>query len=133
MLTITDEGSLSRALSSSIDTRLKELLIERVRQLAVDDLTTAACFVIVRPGDTDESLEQALGFSVFRNPADGTRFGDPDFSPGWEWLASHPFGYELTFEGTTDFTTVVMVEVGPGTDPDLLKLFATYAGEQAVG
>ena len=25
-----------------------------------------------------------------------------------------------------------VVEVGPGTDPDLLELFAMYAGEQAV-
>ena len=102
MLTITDGGSLSRALSSSIHTRLKSLLTERVRQLDVEDLSTAARFVIVQPGDTGEALEQALSFSVLQNPADGTRFGDPDFSPGWEWLASHLFGYELTFEGTTD-------------------------------
>ena len=132
MLTITDGGSLTRALSTTIDPRLKQLLANRVRQLDVEDLSTAARFVIVQPGDTVADADQALGFCILQNPADGTRFGDAEFSPGFEWIEDHGFAFELTFEATTDFTVAVLVERGRGIDPNLLAFCATYAGEQTV-
>ena len=132
MLTITDGGSLSRALRTPIDPRLKRLLTDRIQQLDVEDLSTAARFVIVQPGDTIADADRALGFCILQNLADGTRFGDPDFSPGFEWIEDHGFAFELTFEATTDFTVAVLVERGRGIDPNLLNFCATYAGEQAV-
>jgi hypothetical protein len=50
MLTITDGGSLSRALSSSLDPGIKRLLRLRCKQLG-GDITHQARFVIVQPGD----------------------------------------------------------------------------------
>ena len=88
MLTITDGGSLTRALSTSIDPLLKRLLIERRDQLG-GDIVDNARFVVIQPGDSLDTLEIALGFSVFQNQTDGRRFDDPQFSPSWEWLADH--------------------------------------------
>lgn len=130
---VTDGGSLLRALSSPINPHLKELLTERVRQLDIEDLSTTARFVIFQPGDTTDDLDQALGFSVFQNSADGTRYGNPDFSPGWEWIEDHGHCYELVFILTDDgFAHVVFVPRDSGVDGSLLNFCATYASEQAV-
>jgi len=126
MLTITDGGSLTRVFRTSIDRRLKRLLIERREQLG-GDIAGEARFVIVQPGDTIQALEAELTFSVFQNPADGTRFGDPDFTPGWEWIEDHGHCFELVFIFTDDgFTHVVLVEQSPGVDPDLLRPCRLY-------
>ena len=123
---ITDEGSLARALKSPIDTRLKRLLMERRDQLG-GDIKNLARFVIVQPGDVMTALEQALGWSVFTT-LEGQRFGDPDYYPGWEWLADHGHCFELVYIFTDDgFAHVVLVEKAPGVDPDLLKLCEQYA------
>ena len=122
MLTITDVGSPLRALSTSIDRRLKRLLTERCSQLG-GAIAGEARFVIVQPGDSIEALEAELNFSVFQNPADGTRFGDPDFTPGWEWIEDHGHTFELVFIlDDSGFAHVVLIENAQGVDPELLKL-----------
>jgi len=126
MLTITDVGSLSRALSTSIDRRLKRLLIKRRDQLG-GDIRDKARFVIVQPGDSIQALEAELSFSVFQNSGDGTRFGDPGFTPGWEWIEDHGHCFELVFILTDDgFAHVVLVENAQGVDPQLLTLCRLY-------
>lgn len=126
MLSITDGGSLSRALKLPLDLRLKRLLIDRRDQLG-GDITDIARFVIVQPGDSLNALETELGFSVFQNPADGTRFGEPDFTPGWEWLADHGHCWETLFEFTTDFSHVVIIQNTPMQNRLLRTLCLTYA------
>ena len=130
MLTITDGESLTRALSLPLDPRLKQLLIERRDQLG-GDITDRARFVIVQPGDTLNGLEAELSFSVFQNPGDGTCFGDPNFTPGWEWLADHGHCFELVFIMTDDgFAHVVLIQNAQGVDPELLKLCGLYVTDQ---
>src|SRR5688500_18624017 len=98
MLTVQDWASLSRVLIHSMYAQLKRPLISWRDQLAeFDDLSEIARFVIVQPGDTHAMLERELGFSVFRNPVDGRRFGDPEFDPGWESLADHGHCFEMVF------------------------------------
>lgn len=133
MLIVTNEHSLSHALGSSIDPRLKQLLLDRIQQLEVEELSTAARFVIVQPGDTIVDVDRGLGFSIMQNPGDGTRYGDPDFTPGWEWIEDHGFAFELVFIFTDDgFAHVVFVPIEPSIDANLLNLCATYAGGQTV-
>lgn len=124
MLTITDGVSLSRALTTSIDPRLKQLLTDRIQQLDVEDLSTAARFIIVQPGDTLDDLEKELGFLI---AGDHERGFDP------EWVADHGTFYEAVWILTDDgFAHVVLVPREPGISPDLLDFCATYASEQAV-
>ncbi len=60
MLTVTDGGSLSRALTTSLDPPIKRLLIERRDQLG-GDITGLARFLIAEPLDGLNALETALG------------------------------------------------------------------------
>ncbi len=129
MLTI-DGGTHARALSLPLDPRLKRLLIERRDQLG-GDITDRARFVIVQPGDNPNALEAELSFSVFQKPGDGTRFGDPDFTPGWEWLADHGHCFELVFILTDDgFAHAVLIQNAQGVDPELLRLCELYVTDQ---
>jgi len=126
MLSITDGGSLARALKLPIDLQLKQLLIERRDQLG-GDIVGIARFIVVQPGDSLVALETALGFSVLQNQTDGRRFGDPEFTPSLEWLADHDHCFEVVFIMTDDgFAHVVLVENSPGVDPHLLKLCQMY-------
>ena len=129
MLTITDGGSLTRALNLPIDPRLKQLLIERRDQLG-GDIVDLARFIVVQPGDSMEALEQELGWSIFMT-SEGYRFGEPDYYPSWEWLADHGHCYEMVFIFTDDgFAHVVLVENSRGVDPELLNLCGLYVTDQ---
>ena len=129
MLTITDGGSLARALKLPIGLRLKRLLTERRDQLG-GDIKDQARFIIVQPGDVMTALEQELGWSVFTTP-EGQRFGESDFYPGWEWIADHGHCFEMVFILTDDgFAHVILIENSPGVDPDLLKLCRMYVTEE---
>ena len=130
MLTITDGGSLTRALTMPIDPRLKRLLVERRDQIG-GDIVDIARFIVVQPGDSLVGLESALGFSILQNQTDGRRFGDPEFSPSWEWLADHGHCFELVFIMTDDgFAHVVLIENSEGIDPELLRLCGMYVTDQ---
>ncbi len=111
MLTITDGGSLLRALSTSIDLRLKRLLIERRDQLG-GDIKGLARFLIAEPSDGLDALETELGFPVR---------GELESSFGCEWIADHGTFYEVVWILTDDGFAHVAFITKQGTDPDLLK------------
>ncbi len=130
MLTVTDGGSLTRALTTSIDPSMKRLLIERRDQLG-GDIVDLARFIVLQPGDSLGALEAALGFSVLQNQVDGRRVGDPEFSPSWEWLADHGHCFELVFIfDDSGFAHVVLIENSQGVDPELVKLCGLYVTAQ---
>jgi len=130
MLTITDGGSLARALRMPLDPRLKQLLIERRDQLG-GDIVDIARFIVVQPGDRMTALKDQLGWSLFENVTDGRHFGDPEFSPSWEWLADHGHCFEMVFIMTDDgFAHVALIQNAQGVDPDLLQLCTAYTAEQ---
>ena len=126
MIYVADATSLLRVLDSSIDARIQRLLTERRDQLG-GDITDQARFVIVERGETTADVERQLGFSVFQNPGDGTCFGEPDFTPGWESIEDHGHCFELVFIFTDDgFAHVVFVNKAVEIDPELLRLCEEY-------
>jgi hypothetical protein len=130
MLTITDGGSLSRALTYPLDTQLSDLLIKRQSQLG-GEIEGIASFVVIQSFDRPRWVENALGYSVFENPVDGTRWGDPEYTPAFEFIEDHGFAFELAFQFTDDFTHVFFVENAPNTHPDFLSFCAHYASAHA--
>lgn len=97
-----------------------------------EDIGDLVHFAVVQPGDKATDLERSIGFSIFQNPADGSRQGEPDWQPGWEWLQEHEFAYELCFiMDDSGFGHVVIVPKEPGIDPSLLNLCAAYAPAHA--
>jgi hypothetical protein len=133
MLSIRDEASLSRALELPIDNQIKRLLRKRRTELGYEfDLTELAHFVVMQAGDSLAELEQVLSFSVFQNPADGSRVGDPDFTPGWEWIEDHGSAWEFVFiMDDSGFGHVVIAPKQQGISPELLNFCRQYASAHA--
>ena len=116
MFTITDGGSLARALRMPIDPRLKQLLIQRVDQLG-GEIAGEACFLIAEPLDSLEALEAELGFVIQSNA---------ELSFGCEWVEDHGTFYEAVWILTDDGYAHVAFIAKRGTDPDLLKFCETH-------
>lgn len=128
MLSITDGGSLARA---PIDPDLIALINKRLEQLRRNydgDFKNIVSFLIVEPGDSQREITEALGFSILRNPVDGLVFGDPRFTPGWEWFQCHGRWFELVYILSDDgFGTIVFVPNDPSVEFDLHSLCLEYA------
>ncbi len=127
---ITSSDALERALTLPLPDPIRDLLLLRRDQLG-GEIAGHARFVVFEARDRPRWLEEALGFSVFGNAGDGTRHGDPDYSPGFDTYTDHGFAYELTFELTADFTHVVIVENAPGVNREVLEFCAKYARQHA--
>ena len=127
MLTITDGGSLTRALKTALDLRIKRLLMERRDQLD-GRIEGEARFIVMQPGDSLDALDTALGFSILQNQTDGLRFGDPGFSPTWEWMADHGHCWEAPFIfDDSGFAHVVIIQNSPMQNRLLRALCLTHA------
>ncbi len=116
MLTVTDGGSLLRALSTSIDPLLKRLLIERRDQLG-GDTKGLVRFLIAEPADSIEALETELGFPI-RDDLEG--------SFGCEWIADHGTFYEAVWILTDDGFAHVALIPKRDVDPELLEFCERY-------
>lgn len=130
MITIDTSDALSRALTLPLDPKMASLLLLRQTQLG-PDFGEHCRFVLVGPLDRPAWIEEALGFSPLQNPADGTWYGDEDYSPGFDALEDHGFCFEMTFELTSDFTHVLLIENAPGVNRDLLDFCRKYATQHA--
>lgn len=131
---IRDSSAMADTLAELADDTPKRLLQQRTGELAGygTDLSDLACFVIVQPGDTLCAIEQELALPIAANAVDGTRFGDDDFTPSWEWILDHGGWFELVFILTDDgFGHVLFVPDSDTIDPTLRRLCRTYA-EQAI-
>lgn len=117
---IQDGGALSRALSSSIDERIKQLLRLRSDQLG-GDIAGHARFLVVEAGDTLESFQTALGWAIT---------DDPELGFGCEWVADHGAFYEALWVLTDcGFAHVALVAKSAGVDPRILSFCAAHASQ----
>jgi hypothetical protein len=130
MLSIRSTAAMTRALDLPLDPILRAVLLTRMSQLTEydhDDLGDLACFLIVQVGDTATQAEAELGFPILTSFVDGQRFGDPEFTPSWEWIEDHGGWFELVFVLTDDgFGWVLFIEDRAGVDPELLALCHAY-------
>ena len=126
MLSLTTGAAVRAAVADpALDPQLRALLAARARQLEDDaeELGDLAHFHAVEPGDGPKEAATALGFRPDVNLVDGSRQGEPDFSPSWEWVEDHGGWFELAFVLTDDgFGHVLLVPDRPDTDPRLLAL-----------
>lgn len=127
MLTITDGGSLPRAL----DPHLRALIERRIKQLRTNydgPLEDIVVFHVVEAGDGQEQVTEALGFSPLTSLVDGTTFGDPDFQPNTDWISCYGAWFELAYMLTEEFGVILFVPNDPGTEFDLHSMCLEFAG-----
>lgn len=132
MLSLRTTSAMERAAATYSDVRLGQLLNQRMHTLRSSyegDLEEIAHFLIVEPGDTPRNVEAELGFSPLKNRVDGTRFGDPAFTPSWEIILCHGRWFELVYIVSDDgFGWIVFIANDPGTEFDLHALCLAYSG-----
>lgn len=126
-ITIRCSAEMARALDSPLDDDLKALLRHRRDQLLDGfddyDLGELTHFTVATASDTAASIEAALGFDPTVNLVDGSRLGDPDFTPSWEWIERHAGWVEIAFVLTDDgFGHVLLIPDDADIDPTLLAL-----------
>lgn len=132
MLVLSDPASIA-ALE---DPELRALIEKRIEPFTEFDdyeLDELVSIVIVEPGDELAALDLQLGFPVLENRFDGTRFGDPDFTPSFEMLVEHAGCYEIVFVfGDDGYGAEVFVTKHPEVDLQLLAMCAAYAQAESM-
>jgi hypothetical protein len=128
---------MERALCLPLDPQLRSLIEQRMGQLRSNyqgDLGEIVEFHIVELGDTQREIEAALGFPILENIYDGTVFGDPDFTPCWEWMQDHGGWFELVFLFKDDgYGIIVFVPNDPAVEFDLHSLGLEFAEQAQSG
>jgi hypothetical protein len=122
------------ALAASIeDEALRSLVAQRFVELAQDepyDPDVYGYFVVAEPGDSVQALEKETGCPILSCWCTDDRFGDPGFSPSFEFLEEHqrPACYEMVFIlSDGGFGIDLFVPKLPGIDSQLLRFCQTYA------
>lgn len=133
MLSLTNRAAVEAAINEvTLDPALRTLLALRVRQLEDDtvpdvELGDLAAFHVVTAGDGMKEIKDGIGFPVDVNLVDDTAFGDPDFTPSFEWIEHHEGYFELAFVLTDDgFGHVLLVPDQQGIDQRLLDLCRSH-------
>ena len=85
-------------------------------------------FILVEPGDTSDRIESETGYSLLKSLFNGTAYGDPEFSPDFEYLEDHGSFCEAVFIFTdSGFAVVMIVPKEEGIDGRILELCAEFA------
>lgn len=133
MLSLRTSASMQLVVDVHPDPALRSLLALRMAQLAPPDgvdLGDAAHFLIFESGDRLCQLDAELGFTPLDNIIDGSFYGDPDFTPSWEWIELHKGWVEMAYLFSDDgFAIVIFVERADGVEPDLIALCEEWGGD----
>ena len=85
-------------------------------------------FILVEPGDTSEQIESATGYSLLKSLFSDTVYGDPDFTPDFEYLEDQGSFYEAVFIFTdSGFAVVMIVPKEEGIDGRILEMCAEFS------
>ncbi|RYF13563.1 MAG: hypothetical protein EOO77_15295 [Oxalobacteraceae bacterium] len=130
MLSIRNSADMDRALVSLLDPALRRLLTLRRDQLAEDglDLDEIVHIIVVRPGDTLAEVEAESGVAIAINLVDGSRLGDPEFEPLFEYVTRKDGWLEAVMILSDDgFGLVLFVPDTIDVDPAISLLLRRHA------
>jgi hypothetical protein len=84
--------------------------------------------IVVEPGDSVATLEEASGCPILHNPYEKTRFGEPGFSPVFEAIDEHATCFEIVVILNDDgFGVAMFVPKHHDVDADLLSMCAEFS------
>jgi hypothetical protein len=85
-------------------------------------------FILVEAGDTSEQIELQTGYSLLKSLFSDTVYGDPEFTPDFEYLEDHVGFYEAVFIFTdSGFAVVMIVPKEAGIDGRILDLCVEFS------
>lgn len=113
------------------DPGIRALVSQRFSQILSGepyDYDQHGYMIVVEPGDSVDILEEEISFPILRNPFDGSRYGEADFTPCFEALEEHSNCFEMLFIlSDSGFGIALFIPKHPGIDADLLAMCAEYA------
>ncbi len=109
------------------DPELREFLHQRLRDIEPYSLSELGYILLVEPGDPIEAIDKQLGFSILGNRWDGTRWGDPTFTPSWEVMEEHHGYFELVYVLSDDGSGVTVFLPKQGIADDLMAMLSHFA------
>ena len=132
MITLRTAAAVKSTIALLADNPLRALLSQRFEQLTNAwegiDLSDLTHFLIIQPGDTAADAENDIGWSLLVNPVDGARFGDPAFTPPWEWIEFSGCYFACVFVLSDDgFGLILFIQDHPDTDAELLAMYREFA------
>ncbi len=130
MLSIRNSADMDRALVSLLDPALRRLLTLRRDQLAEDGLglDEIVHIIVVRPDDTLAEVEAEAGVAIATNLVDGSRLGDPEFEPLFEYVTRKDgFLEAVMITSDSGFGLVLFVPDTLDVDPAISLLLRRHA------
>ena len=114
--------------------RFRDLLQLRFDQVCEGrpfDPVTMARLVIVEPGDTPAEIEASSGAWITTSWYDDSHFGDPGFSPCFDFLEAHILESNVweycAITSDSGFAIVIFIRDIPGMDEELIRFCREYA------
>ncbi|WP_380783486.1 hypothetical protein [Sphingomonas sp. R86520] len=115
---------------SLLDPALRRLLTLRRDQLAEDGLglDEIVHIIVVRPDDTLAEVEAEAGVAIATNLVDGSRLGDPEFEPLFEYVTRKDgFLEAVMITSDSGFGLVLFVPDTLDVDPAISLLLRRHA------
>ena len=98
--------SIRAALNQPLGKDLKILLEDRLADIIHCGLQEWTHVLVVEPGDTEQQIIEAIGFSPLQSRIDGVRN-----SPDWDWIERHDGWWELLYTvGNSGFAYLLLAE-----------------------
>jgi hypothetical protein len=110
MISIYDKTTAATALAQNLPADMRDLIEGHLATAKENGLSELTHIAVIEEGDSEATMIEELGFSPLHNPLTGERFGDPGFSPHWDWLEIHPAWHEMLYcVGDSGFAFVLYV------------------------
>jgi hypothetical protein len=128
MIVIRDPQQLTQVVQPEIKAFLRQRLHDICEPKEPYDPDEHGFFILIEPGDTSEQIELHTGYSLLKSLFSETVYGDPDFTPDFEYLEDQGSFYEAVFLFTdSGFAVVMIVPKEDGIDGKILELCAEFA------
>lgn len=118
------------AASQVSDGAIRELVQQRINDLGGEefDSTELGYILVVEGGDTLDTLEAQLGFSIVANRFTGIRYDQPGFTPSFEFIEDLGHCYDMVIVlSDSGYGVEILVPNKAVGDVDLLAMCAKYS------
>ena len=109
---------------------ISALVQQRIDDLGGDKFNTTELgyFLVIEPGDSIDAINTQVGFNILANRFTGIRYGQPGYTPSFEFIEEFSACYELVIIlDDSGYGIDIFISKGTGVDPDLLAMCQRYA------
>lgn len=113
------------------DPALRALVEKTIAALSEDypyDPDVLGYFLIVEPGDSLATISEQIGFDILANRWTGIRFGQPDYTPSFEFVELIDAIYDMLFIiDDSGYGIELLIPKTDGVDAELLAMCVQFA------